>query len=76
MSAMHQPNLLLYGPMTVGRLKLLELAVVLTVTVAVEDVPLTIIEAGEMEQVDKAGAPLQTNVTFWLKPPAEDTVSL
>ena len=62
--------------MTLGSLKLLELAVVVTVTVAVEDVPVTVIEVGDTEHVDRVGAPLQANVTIWLKPPPEATVSL
>jgi hypothetical protein len=46
-----------------GCIKAAELPTVVTVTVAVEAAPLTVIELGDMEQVDGAGAPLQLNVT-------------
>jgi hypothetical protein len=56
--------------------KVPELAVVVTVTVAVEEAPLSVIEPGDTEQAECAGAPMQENVTFWLNPPAEATVKL
>jgi len=46
-----------------GCIKAAELPTVVTVTVAVEGTPLSVIELGDMEQVDCAGAPLQLNVT-------------
>jgi len=52
-----------------------ELAAVVTVTATFDaDVPLSVIEVGDTEQVDRLGAPVQMNVTFWLNPPAEATV--
>jgi hypothetical protein len=50
---------------------------VVTATLTVEALdPLSIIEVGDTAQVDMAGAPLQANVTDWLKPPADDTVTM
>ena len=53
------------GGITFGCSNSAVLPVVLTVTVAVEDeVPLSVSELGDTEQVAKLGAPLQLNVTF------------
>jgi hypothetical protein len=49
----------------------------MTVTLTVEAVDrLSRIEVGDTAQVDMAGAPLQANVTDWLKPPAGDTATM
>jgi hypothetical protein len=45
-------------------------AVVLTLTIsAVGELPPGVAEAGEIEQLAPAGAPLQVNETDWLNPP-------
>lgn len=53
-----------FGGMPMGCISPFVLALVVTVMVAAEDVvPLSVIEAGETEQVARLGAPLQLSVT-------------
>jgi len=60
----HNPNGLFAAEPGIGRVRAAELPAVVTVTVTVSgDDPFNVIELGDTEQVDCAGAPLQVNCT-------------
>lgn len=65
------------GLLPAGSQTTTDAALVATVTLTIEVVdPFSTIGLGETAQVDMAGAPLQANVTDWLKPPAGETVTM